>query len=80
MMQEPTKKEKNYKYQSKEIAMAAIKKRKNRARREWRCCAHQYWMAAQDEKVPQKQVQECIRKQKMQVRKDYKKTIKHTKQ
>ena len=52
-VQEPTKKTK-YKYETKEIGLAAAKKRKNRGRKDQHRRAKQYWTATQKEKVPQK--------------------------
>ena len=77
---EPTKRQ-NYKYETKEMALAAAKRRKNRARKDRRRCAKQHLTAAQKMQVPQADVKQGrTREDKMKARREYRKVIKRAKQ
>ena len=79
-MQEPTIKRK-YKYETKEIAVAAAKKRKNRARKYRRRRAKQHLTAAQKKEVhEEKMIQGRTKEQKIHARKKYRNDIKRAKQ
>ena len=79
-MQESTKKIK-YKYATKEIALVAVKKRKNRAQKDRRRRAKQHLTAAQKKEVhEEKMIQGRTKEQKINARKKYRKDIKRAKQ
>ena len=79
-VQEPTIKRK-YKYETKDIAVAAAKKRKNRARKDRRCRAKQHLTAAQKKKMhEEKMIQGRTKEQKIRAREQFRKEIKRTKQ
>ena len=75
-----TKRRKTYKYESRDEALAAHKKKRNRARKERRCRAKKHELAASGTKTPHKTIRGGSQKKKRRVRWKWAKSIRRTKQ
>ena len=75
-----TKRRKSYKYESKEEALEARRKRRNRAQKERRHRARKHELATSGEKTPHRVMRGGGQKKKRRVRQKRTKSIQHTKQ